>query len=222
MSRKAWFAAIAALLLASASAATVLAEEPASSPQLTGTQLASALLPPSFFGSGNLVTGDSAFSTGSRLELGPAKYNLATSSCHDLYFQYVGWGETATAGITVGNKTVWYSQAIYQFASPAAADVFFATAYRAYHRCASVVIGSFDVTTQSLTTGHVNGLKSFTDDQSFAYTGPGTSYHNYFDIQCVLDGADVYEVIPSRYTGPSPASAAVRALEALMTRVRAL
>jgi hypothetical protein len=218
MTHKAWFVTAATLLLACASAVTALPAEAAPAPQFTGTQLVSALLPPSYFGPGMSVSKNSTTDSGSHLEHGPAKYSLATSSCSDFYNEVTGWGETAVAEDTVANKktTVWYSQAVSQFASATAAAAFFHGTYSALHRCANTVFtGGVTIRfrTYDISYGRVGSFQSFTADQSVTFM-----VVNHFHYLYVLDGVDVYEVIPSSLTTPN-ASAAVPMFNALRARV---
>jgi hypothetical protein len=221
MRHKAWFVTAATLLLASA--VTALPAEAASAPQFTGKQLASALLPPSYFGTGMSVAIASAADSGSHLEHGPAKYSLAKSSCTDFYNEAAGWGETAFALDSVEHKkeTAWYTQAVYQFSSPTAAAAFFHGTDNALHRCSTAVFSgsiTIRIKTQSISYGRVGSVPSITADLSAAITGRGPSALNRFHYLYVLVGSDVYEVIPSSTTTPD-ASVAVPAFNALRARV---
>src|SRR2546430_11319925 len=91
--------AVAGLLL------PVPAAQAAAPVQLTGTQLASRLLPPSFFPSGYKIDKSSTYNSGRHLEHGPAKHHLASFSCKKYLINGLprtGFGETATAGSVVG------------------------------------------------------------------------------------------------------------------------
>ena len=198
--------------------------------QRTGTQLASELLPVSYFPRG-YQKGPSR-NSGSRLEHGPARYNLNTMSCRKVVVNppTTGYGETAAAvayvvrlpsptpGITV---LTTYLQEVYQFATPAAAAAFFQADYASYLRCGS---GSYTAsnmtvtwTTQSVTKGHFGGRRAFYAHLTVTFSGLPAG-HAY--AQIVLAGTDVFTVIAS---GPKkvpdrPAPAAV--LAALIARVR--
>jgi len=111
--------------------------------QLTGTQLAAALLPASDFPAG--YQRDPAWNSGSRLEHAPARYSLYTISCQKLYGDapLAGYGETATAGDWVSSRLPastlngWvpsYMQSVYQFASDTAASHYFQADYSSYAR----------------------------------------------------------------------------------------
>jgi hypothetical protein len=222
MTLKAWFVTVATFFLVCVSAVAALPAEAATAPQFTGTQLWYALLPASYFGPGVSLWKDSNYYS-THLEHGPAKYSLATSNCSDFYDQATGWGETAMAQNTIGNKkeTVWYTQAVYQFSSPTAAATFVHGSYGAFHRCATTVLSgspTIRFTTQSISYGRVGSFQSFTDDQSNTITGSGSTTLNRFHYLYVLDGTDVYEVIPSSTTTPN-ASVAVPAFNALRSRV---
>jgi len=223
MTHKAWFVTAATLLLACTSTVTALPAAAASAPQFTGKQLASALLPPSYFGPGMVVAIGSTADSGSRLERGPAKYSLAKSSCTDFYNEASGWGETAFALDSVKDEksTVWYTQAVYQFANPTAAAAFFHGTDNALHRCSTAVLSgsiTIRITTQSISYDRVGSFPSITADQSATITGHDHSALNRFHYLYILDGAEVYEVIPSSTTTPN-ASVAVPAFNALRARV---
>ena len=196
-------------------------------PQFTGTQLVSALLPPSYFGPGMSVSKDSTTDSGSHLEHGPARYNLATSSCTDFYNQPLDWGENAMASDAIGNKaeTAWYSQEVFQFASSTAAAAFLHGSYNTFHRCATTVIsGSGSTarfTTQRIASGRVGSFQSFTVDQTVTFS-TGSPRYNRFHYLYVLDGTDVYEVIPASTTTAPKTSAVVPIFNALRARVGAL
>jgi hypothetical protein len=225
-------AAFSLLVLAPASA------DAAPAGQVTGTRLAAALLPPSWFPFGSQVqlsvSPNSAWNSGDKLERGPAKYNLATMSCADFYTADTGFGETAAAGNIIGyteSSPISYAQAVYQFASPAAAAAFFHGTYSASGRCrsASFTIGDLSerVRTQSITAGHAGSYQDFVVDQWFteSYTGFKPIVIG-SHILYVLAGADVYQALPQLLWDTSVPSAisavAVRMVFALIARVHAL
>ena len=198
--------------------------------QLTGTQLAAALVPASYFPSGyEKIPGQNS---GSRLEHGPARYNLNTMSCKKLVINppLTGYGETAaavgyvadsvpaTTGITV---LPTYVQVVYQFASPAAAAAYFqADSASSYLRCrsGSATVSHITITwsTQSVTKGHFDGHRAFYAHVTTTFSDHSVS-HGY--VQIVLVGTDVFTVIAAGPKVPDrPAPAAV--LAALIARVR--
>jgi hypothetical protein len=229
--------ALAVPAAAVAIAATVSFFAPAaqaSSPpgvQRTGTQLASALLPVSYFPSGYQKGGSR--NSGSRLEHSPARYHLNTMNCKKLVTNppVTGYGETAAAvdyvsgsapaktGITV---LPTYVQEVYQFASPAAAAAYFQADHASYLRCwsGSAAISSIRITwtTQSVRKGYFGGHRAFYAHvtSTTAISGHSATGHGY--VQIVLVGTDIITVAASGPKVPSrPAPAAV--LAALIARV---
>jgi hypothetical protein len=224
------FSRALAVTAAVALAATVSLIAPAaqaSSPpgvQLTGTQLASALLPVSYFPPGyqHAPIGNS----GSRLEHGPARYSLNTMSCEKLVVSppITGYGETAAAVAadyaTGRSSTTGYLQEVYQFASPAAAAAYFQADHASYLRCwagSAVLSGkTFTWTTQSVTKGYFGGHRAFYAHATTTLSGASASRAY---AQIVLAGTDVFTVTASGTKVPArPAPAAV--LASLITRVR--
>jgi hypothetical protein len=227
--------ALAVPAAAVALAATVSLFAPgaqASSPpgiQRTGTQLASALLPVSYFPPG--YRNGPSRNSGSRLEHGPARYNVNTMSCKKLVANppVTGYGETAAAvafvvrlpSAATGPAVLpTYLQEVYQFASPAAAAAFFQAGYASHLRCwsgsAAVSKMTFTWTTQSVTKGSFGGHRAFYAHVTTTFSGLSAS-HGY--AQVVLVGADVFTVAASGPKVPArPAPAAV--LAALIARVR--
>jgi hypothetical protein len=74
---------------------------PAAAGQLTGTELASVLLPASDFPAGFTVSSSGATNSGGSLTSGPAQYPLATISCSEFvqHLGSTGFGETGQAGL---------------------------------------------------------------------------------------------------------------------------
>ncbi len=99
---------------------------PQASGQLTGTQLASALLSQSYFPAGFTLAQSSAVSTGDSLSSAPARYDLATVSCTDFasHLGSTGFGETAMAANSFVGQGQAFDQVVYQFGSAAAASSF--------------------------------------------------------------------------------------------------
>jgi hypothetical protein len=195
--------------------------------QATGTRLAAALLPPSWFGPGLSVMPNSAFNSGGKLEHGPARYNLATVSCANFFFGTTGFGENAAAGNIVGNDVIEYLQAVYQFASPARAAAFFHGSYRAFGRCrsAAFTIGNESVRTktQSITPGHAGSHQAFVVDLSVTSSYSGVSGHivTTSHVLYVLAGTDVYDVAPAIFNSVPPVSSkALPMVSALIARVQ--
>ena len=118
--------------------------------QLTGTQLASALLPASYFPAGYKVERSDTYNSGGRLEQGPARYNIATMSCKAFNnaFGKKGFGESAIAtnflSDTQGNNSgslrlAAFGQLVYQFRTPGLATGFFRALPGAFVRCQPIV-----------------------------------------------------------------------------------
>jgi hypothetical protein len=112
---------------------------PAASGQLTGTQLQTVLLPPSFFPAGFALSSSGAVSSGGSLSSSPAQYDPATISCATFvnHLGNTGFGETAMASNSfVGNQQA-FDQVVYQFGSGLAASDFVAGVKSLAGRCRS-------------------------------------------------------------------------------------
>lgn len=112
---------------------------PAASGQLTGTQLASALLPASFFPAGFTAPSSGPVTSGGSLTSAAARYDLATLSCagflHD--FGGTGFGETAMAAGTFTGTGQVYDELVYQFRTAGAAASFMTGVRGLAARCGS-------------------------------------------------------------------------------------
>jgi hypothetical protein len=112
---------------------------PAASGQLTGTELASVLLPESDFPAGFATPTSGPVSSGGSLTSGSATYNLATISCATFiqHFGATGFGETAmvSGGVAAGSQA--YDQLIYQFATASGATGFLSGVQALAGRCGS-------------------------------------------------------------------------------------
>jgi hypothetical protein len=130
---------------------------PAASGQLTGTQLASALLPQSAFPAGFMLSSSSAVSSGDSLSSAPAAYDLATISCATFvsHIGNTGFGETAMAYSSAVGQDQAFNQVVYQFGSAAAASDFVAGVKALAGRCHSFTAsdngttGTFSLTASS-------------------------------------------------------------------------
>ena len=229
MFSRALAASLAAATLAITGSLLAPAAQASGSPdvQLTGTQLASALLPASYFPHGYQRGPD--WNSGRGLEHATAKYSLYTMSCAKLFTDppATGYGETAAAGAFIILPTLpttsetWsptYTQDVYQFASPAAADSYFRADYASYQRCrsgsATFAHMTFTWRTQSLTNGYFGGHRAFYV-QLTDKAGGSPASRSY--AQIVLIGTDVFTVGASG-TPARPAPAAI--LASLIARVR--
>jgi hypothetical protein len=226
-----YFRAIAIAVMAAALTVTgSLAAQAAPLPvvQLTGTRLATALLPVSYFPASYSESPGIAYNSGSRLEHAPAKIDLYTYSCKKSLLGELpdsGFGETAYAGDTVGRLLGGYPQAyvqsVYQFASATGAAAYYRANYAMTVRCRTVTAADGSrtegVTTQSLTKGHVGGHQAFTALQTVTLTGGPNGIN---DTQVVLVGTYVFTLdaygttVPTR---PVPTAAML----SLIARVKA-
>lgn len=213
--------AVAGLLL------TIPAAQAATPAQLTGTQLASRLLPASSFPSGYKIVKAAGFNSGSRLEHSPARFHLATFSCKTFAVKGLpgtGFGETAAAGRTIANQRVAtaYQQVVVQFASSSKASTFYRQLYAFIARCRTVTApfnhGTAKLTTQSLKKTHLGKLRAFRALQTF--TAPGIPAI-VSDTLVTVSGRDIYvlEAIGVKKAPSKPALPTV-ALH-LIARVRA-
>ena len=201
--------AAAGLLLAPASQAAA-----SGTVQLTGTQLASALLPASYFGSGYKVVAFGHYNSGGRLEQGQARYHLATFSCQKYLnngLPHTGLGETATAGIVVNNTRLGaYQQAVWQFSSSSRAAAFYQQMYAFTGRCRTITIktgtSTAGLTTQSLTKTRLGGHPAFQAVQTETATGFPATVN---DTLVTVAGTDVFLIDAAGQkppTKPTPAT----------------
>jgi hypothetical protein len=192
--------------------------------QLTGRQLASVLLPASYFWSGYKVEKSSAYSSGSRLEHSAARYNLAAFSCATYLLHGLpdtGFGETAAAGDALGDRVTSYQQAVYQFSSSGRAAWFYQRLYAFTSRCRSVTAtagkATASLTTQSLRKTRADRYPAFRAVQTVYLTGlPATGN----DTLVTLAGTDVF-LMDAAGQAPAAKSALTTALLRLIARVQA-
>ncbi len=182
--------AVAGLLL------TVPAAQAAAPVQLTGTQLASRLLSPSFFPSGYKIVKSGTYNSGRHLEHSPVKHHLAAFSCKTFIIKGLprtGYGETATAGSIVNKIGVGaYAQTVFQFATSAQATTFYRQFYAFTARCRTVTAsfhGTVRLTTQSLKKTHLGRLPAFLAKQTLFATGFPATIN---DTLYTVSGRDVY------------------------------
>jgi hypothetical protein len=112
---------------------------PAAAGQLTGTELASVLLPASDFPAGFTASSSGATTSGGSLTTGPAQYPLATISCTEFvqHLGSTGFGETGMAADSIAGTNQAFDQAVYQFSSAAEASAFAAGISPLATRCPS-------------------------------------------------------------------------------------
>ena len=118
------------------------------------------------------------YNSGRHLEHGPVKHHLAAFSCKTYIVKGLprtGFGETATAGSVVGNKSAQaYQQVVFQFASTKQATAFYRQLYAFTVRCRTVTAsfhGTVRLTTQSLKKTHLGRLPAFLAKQTLFATG---------------------------------------------------
>jgi hypothetical protein len=201
------------------------AAQAAAPAQLTGTHLHAALLPASYFPAGYKVEKIQNYSSGAKLEHGPAKVHLNTYSCQRWVvgnFPETGFGESATAGDIIskaGNRA--YGQDVLQFATPAKAAAFYRQWYAFAVRCRTVTT-TFDgkvwkFTTKFIAKKHVGRYAAFRARQGLA-VGGGRAFLN--DSTTVLAGTDVYQLDAAGWAVPTT-PAVPAALLHLIARVQA-
>ena len=112
---------------------------PAAAGQLTGTELASVLLPASDFPAGFTASSSGATNSGGSLTTGQAQYPLATISCAEFveHLGSTGFGETGMAADSIAGANQAFDQAVYQFSSAAEASAFAAGISPLAGRCPS-------------------------------------------------------------------------------------
>lgn len=194
--------------------------------QLTGTHLHAALLPGSYFPAGYKVQKAGSFSSGAKLEHGPAKHHLATYSCKRWLvgnFPETGFGETATAGdfASKGDGSRAYEQNVSQFATHAQAAAFYQQWYAFAVRCQTVTATSdgevWKLTTKFIKKTHVGRYVAFRALQGLS-VGGRRAFLN--DNTTVLAGTDVYQLDAAGWAVPTK-PAVPAALLHLIARVQA-
>jgi hypothetical protein len=231
MSYRASAALLGAVLVAGAgiaAAPTALASAPGTV-QVAGTQLKSALLPPSAFGRG--YVGILEQDSGPALVPGyPGKGSMSCSAYSILLGEsYLpggpgpGFGATAHATyLAWGNSTTHrsYRQAVYQFASSGAAASLYAQAYARFSGCRLFALSGVGFTLRSESKTQVDGQQTFQVAGTIVY--PDASAYD-TDMLFSADGRDVFVLNAVARPGSSRASATPAAfLARLITRVQAL
>jgi hypothetical protein len=194
--------------------------------QITGTQVASALLPASSFPAGYKIVKSGTYNSGRGLEHAAAKYHLATFSCQKYIVNGLprtGFGETATAGSIVNNQRLGgYQQTVFQFASSGQAASFYRQFYAFTVRCRSVTAtfagGTAKLTTQSLKKTLIGRHPAFRAVQTLTATGLPATIN---DTTVTVAGTDVY-VIDAAGKRPPSTPAVPAALLHLIARVQAV
>ncbi len=203
-------------------------------PQVTGSRLASALLPSSAFGSG--FTTFNRHNSGSSLHSTQALVKPSNASCVKFAtFIYVsGYGNTAGALASFFNANPDFSQYpslillgdqyVLQFASAGAAQTFYNRAYARYKQCsafnepAPAFQTHVELVTQSLSSTTIGGHKAFQLIQHADYASFAGS--DFYEVTAVvLAGTNVYTVDDVNGTN-DPVSASL--IGRLISRVQAL
>ncbi len=188
-----------------AAQATDAASRPA---QLTGTQLAAALVPGPAFPRGYRYDNSASFNSGSHLETGRAKYKLTSLSCANFSNNYgrTGFGETAVAGNSystlVDNYTAnsggAYDQTVYQFASADTARSFWSGLHSTIARCPSFglgsVLGSFGSVTQRFFAAQIPGARAFGLNITATFKIVGQTMVMRVKVWIAVKGQDVFDV----------------------------
>jgi hypothetical protein len=215
-------------------AGSALAAPLSSPPQVTGSRLASALLPASAFGSG--FTASNRHNSGSTLRSTRAVIRPSNLSCvnFETYAFLAGFGNTAGALASFNNSNPSFSdypalilggdQYVLQFSSAAAAQSFYNRAYARYKQCSALNEPApafqthVELTTQSLSNTTIGNHKAFQLIQHADFAA-FSSLDFYQATAVVLAGTNVYTIDNVDGTN-DPISASL--LGRLISRVQAL
>ena len=195
--------------------------------QVTGSRLASALVPASGFGGGYKEF--KPIDTGKHLERGPAAQHLNSMSCSLFwaFFDLSGYGETAWASDIADSSSGGqsYEQAVYQFATSRAAGGFYGQEQAKFRSCRSFSESgrgsSIHVRLRSLSAAHVSGHMAFLAAWAETFSGlPGTLVEY---TLVTIDGRDLFMIHADDFmntlpSNPSPATVTIK----LIARVSAL
>ena len=217
--------------MAGSALASPLSTKAKPAPQVTGTRLASALLPASAFGDGFTVADH--LNTGNKLLSTKARIKPSSLSCRtfEMFIFIGGFGDTAGAvdGVLNPNPALEDpsvvlsdDQAVLQFKTTQAAASFYSQAYARFKQC-NAFTETYDnlqieLITQSLSSTTINKDKAFQLIQHADIASePAISF--YQSTAFVLSGTNVYTIDDLGETNdPIPASLLGR----LMNRVQAL
>lgn len=197
---------------------------PSAAKQLTGVQLTAALLAVADLPGGYSVDSTTVVNSGSALTTADAKYKLTTLSCGDLEndLGQAGFGETAVASNEFDNaaSTELLDQAVYQFSSATAANVYFTSLEAKWNSCGTFTESSSGTTIKGTVTAA--SAPSGLGDMAFANTTVATATHVTLtgNDLFVLDGVDVFIVGPSEFGTTQPTDLSPQKLIVkLMTKV---
>jgi hypothetical protein len=181
---------------ASASAAPTASMTPlaAATGQLTGTQLATVLLPAADFPSGFALSSSGATTSGGSLTSAAASYPLATVSCSDFvqHLGSTGFGETAMAADSVVGPGQAFDQVIYQFSSASAATAFVAGIEPLAARCTSFTAPADGTTVPFSLTAAPGGTLAGLPTVDLRQTGTVSGSSVTLDTLFAASGVDVF------------------------------
>ncbi len=214
-------AALSALAATGVSAGVTAEATPVSAShpvQLTGAQLAAALLPAAAFPHGFRYDRSTAYNSGNRLEASAAKYHLATMGCTSFSNAYgrSGFGETAVVQDDYSTLVNNYisttgaelAQTVYQFAGGRAATAFWRGLHSIFARCPGMGLSS-GKTTMRIFTVPLRGAQAFRVDSTVTVSQLGTTQ---MESLVAVTGHDVFETDAVGFGRPVPSSPTVRTL----------
>jgi hypothetical protein len=199
------FYSLAAIATATALAFGSAAQSsPPGAVQVTGTSLASAMLPTVAFGPGTYL--GELQTSGSHLVHNGTDDHIFALSCYPFWiiFHVPGVsGQTAWASETVYPDNVssndlqpGYTQTVDQFASPRAARTYYSKMLSKISSCRSYTIPDIynpvHMVLRYLTRTRIDGQPAFFVAETGTFTGPGASGHFVQYLQITADGADVF------------------------------
>lgn len=191
--------------------------------QLTGTQLAAALLGAADVPAGFGTDSSSVVDTAGQLSTAAAKYKPANMSCTDLLntIGKAGFGESAMASDEMENDDSgeMIDQDVYQFPSATAANVFFTSLQAKWNSCGTFTESdsSGKVTITAASTPAGLGDMVFANTMSVIASSDTTLTGT---NMAVLSGFDVFVIGPGKIGTAQPADLSAQALVVkLMTKV---
>jgi hypothetical protein len=220
-------AAVVASLTLSAAMTGTAAAQPLShprAPQVTGSQLASALLPASAWGT--TFSAISTLSTGKRLYSTKVTSTVGRMSCgyYENNIFTSGFGNTAGAGsnftntdprLTYPESILGGSQDVLQFTASGPAATYFGQAQAKYAGCGSFSFadgdtnpggGAISVSTLSVSATRISGDRAFVAiEQASESARPGQLL--YYNVLFALAGTNVYELAEGSGINDPPSSA---------------
>lgn len=184
--------------------------------QLTGTQLAGALLSASDLPAGFAVDPGSATDSGGSLTAAATKHPPMSLSCSDLLDDLgkTGFGESAMAGDTAAdpNTKEIFNQVVYQFASASKANEFFTSLQAKWNSCGTFTVADSGTSGKETVTAASApaGLGDMAFENTMTASGSGMNLSG-TDL-AVLKATDVYIVGPGKIGGGRPADLSAQTL----------